>query len=98
MPSDGEYAGHTDWPEVERDHAAVITYLDVYVGDLLALLKKLKIEENTLVRHSCCSLAGHPTWTELCLCCAVCRFSLHRTMVRTSKEATATTSSTLPVD
>lgn len=61
VPSDGEYAGHTDWPEVERDHAAVITYLDVYVGDLLALLKKLKIEENTLVRHSCCSLAGHPT-------------------------------------
>ena len=41
MPSDGQYASHTDWPEVERDHAAVITYLDGYVGDLLALLKKL---------------------------------------------------------
>ena len=49
MPSDGQYASHTDWPEVERDHAAVITYLDGYVGDLLALLKKLQIEEKTLV-------------------------------------------------
>jgi len=49
VPSDGQYASHTDWPEVERDHAAVITYLDGYVGDLLALLKKLQIEEKTLV-------------------------------------------------
>ena len=24
-------AEHTDWPAVERDHAAVITYLDGYV-------------------------------------------------------------------
>jgi arylsulfatase A len=55
VPSDGEYAVHTDWPEVERDHAAVITYLDGYVGDLLALLKKLGIEDNTLVRHSWCN-------------------------------------------
>ena len=35
MPSDGKYAGLADWPEVERDHAAVITYLDGYVGELI---------------------------------------------------------------
>jgi arylsulfatase A-like enzyme len=49
VPSDGEYAVHTDWPDVERDHAAVITYLDAYVGDLMTLLKKLSIEDKTLV-------------------------------------------------
>ena len=49
VPSDGEYASHTDWPEVERDHAAVITYLDSYVGDLLALLKSLQIDDKTLI-------------------------------------------------
>jgi arylsulfatase A-like enzyme len=49
VPTDGEYATHDDWPEVERDHAAVITYLDSYVGDLIALLKKLDIEDKTIV-------------------------------------------------
>ena len=39
VPTDGEYANHSDWPEVERDHAAVITYLDAYVGEMIALLE-----------------------------------------------------------
>jgi arylsulfatase A-like enzyme len=37
------------WPDVERDHAAVITYLDAKVGDLMARLKKLGVDDNTLV-------------------------------------------------
>lgn len=49
VPTDGQYAVHSDWPEVERDHAAVITYLDAYVGDLLKLLKSLDIDKKTLV-------------------------------------------------
>ena len=49
VPSDGQYAAHTDWPEVERDHAAVITYLDGCVGDLMQLLVDLGIDEQTLV-------------------------------------------------
>ena len=49
VPTDGQYAKHTDWPEVERDHAAVITYLDGYVGDLMKLLVELDIDEETIV-------------------------------------------------
>lgn len=42
------YAQHTEWPDVERDHAAVITYLDGYVGELMALIKQLGIDEKTV--------------------------------------------------
>ena len=49
VPTDGQYANETAWPTVERDHAAVITYLDNYVGELMALLQKLSIEEDTIV-------------------------------------------------
>ena len=35
--------------EVERDHAAVITYLDGYVGELMSALDDLKIERETIV-------------------------------------------------
>lgn len=48
VPSDGMYAQHTEWPDVERDHAAVITYLDGYVGELMALIKQLGIDEKTV--------------------------------------------------
>lgn len=37
------------WPDVEKDHAAVITYLDAKVGDLMRRLKMLGIDDNTLV-------------------------------------------------
>lgn len=40
------------WPDhgmPSQDHAAVISYLDAKVGDLLARLKSLKIDEKTLV-------------------------------------------------
>jgi len=47
VPTDGEYVNET-WPEVERDHAAVITYLDAYIGELMDLLQTKGIEHNTI--------------------------------------------------
>jgi arylsulfatase A-like enzyme len=49
VPSDGQYAGQSSWPDVEKDHAAVITYLDDYVGKLVALLKSEQLETKTVV-------------------------------------------------
>ena len=48
VPSDGQYASQTLWPDVEKDHAAVITYLDSYVGEMMALLKTLNVDDNTV--------------------------------------------------
>ena len=48
MPSDGQYAQES-WPNVEKDHAAVVTYLDRNIGEILTLLETLNVEENTLV-------------------------------------------------
>jgi arylsulfatase A-like enzyme len=48
-----EYANATrdgkPWPELNRRHATSITRIDECVGDLLALLRDLKIDEDTLV-------------------------------------------------
>ena len=49
VPTDGEYAPRTAWPEVERDHAAVVTYLDGKVGELMSTLEELELEQSTLV-------------------------------------------------
>ena len=49
VPTDGEYASRSAWPEVERDHAAVVTYLDGKVGELMSTLEELELEESTLV-------------------------------------------------
>eukprot|EP00408_Alexandrium_pacificum_P043178 CAMPEP_0171240446 /NCGR_PEP_ID=MMETSP0790-20130122/44513_1 /TAXON_ID=2925 /ORGANISM="Alexandrium catenella, Strain OF101" /LENGTH=320 /DNA_ID=CAMNT_0011706883 /DNA_START=18 /DNA_END=981 /DNA_ORIENTATION=- len=48
VPTDLQYADKP-WPDVEKDHAAVITYLDGKVGDLLQRLKSLGVDNNTLV-------------------------------------------------
>jgi len=48
VPTDLQYA-HKSWPTVEKDHAAVITYLDDKVGDVMNRLAKLGIDNNTLV-------------------------------------------------
>ena len=48
VPSDGRYASES-WPEVERDHAAVITYLDNCVGELIAELKTGGLDDKTLL-------------------------------------------------
>jgi len=38
-----------DWPEAQKAHAAMITYLDKDVGAILMKLNELKIDKNTLV-------------------------------------------------
>jgi len=40
---------NSSWPDVEKDHAAVVTYLDAKVGDLMRRLAGLGVEDNTLV-------------------------------------------------
>ena len=40
------------WPEDARRYAAMVTMLDRQVGEILALLKELKVEDNTLVCFS----------------------------------------------
>ncbi len=37
------------WPETYKRYATIVSRLDRYVGDLLALLKDLKIDQNTMV-------------------------------------------------
>ena len=49
VPSDLQYAGEAAWPEVERDHAAVITYLDGKVGAVMAKLAEKGVDDTTLV-------------------------------------------------
>jgi arylsulfatase A-like enzyme len=41
-----------DWPGPDKGHAAMITLMDSYVGKMLEHLKKLGIEDNTLVIFS----------------------------------------------
>ncbi len=48
VPTYGVYANR-DWPNPEKGQAAMITRMDADVGRLIALLKELRIAENTLV-------------------------------------------------
>jgi arylsulfatase A-like enzyme len=48
VPDLGEFASE-DWPDQEKAKAAMITRLDRDVGRLMALLKKLDIDDNTVV-------------------------------------------------
>jgi arylsulfatase A-like enzyme len=48
VPDLGIYKGK-DWPGPDKGHAAMITRLDSYVGEMLEHLTKLGIAENTLV-------------------------------------------------
>jgi arylsulfatase A-like enzyme len=48
VPSDAPYS-QEKWPQQEKNFAAMITRLDSGVGQIMALLKELKIDENTLV-------------------------------------------------
>jgi len=47
-PTDLQYADKP-WPAVEKDHAAVITYLDSKVGELLSRLRSLGVDSRTIV-------------------------------------------------
>lgn len=51
VPSDQPYSDR-DWPQVEKNYAAMVTRMDTDVGRILDLLKQLGIEENTLVFFS----------------------------------------------
>ena len=48
VPDLGEYA-KTDWPAPQKGYAAMVTRMDGDIGRLLALLRELQIEDNTLV-------------------------------------------------
>ena len=48
VPSDAPYSDEA-WPQPEKNFAAMITRMDSGVGDLMALLKELKLDENTLI-------------------------------------------------
>eukprot|EP01061_Rhynchopus_euleeides_P006541 TRINITY_DN15581_c0_g1_i1.p1 TRINITY_DN15581_c0_g1~~TRINITY_DN15581_c0_g1_i1.p1 ORF type:complete len:506 (+),score=168.16 TRINITY_DN15581_c0_g1_i1:61-1518(+) len=48
VPSDLGYANES-WPDVEKDHAAAITYLDGYVGNILGMLQDLEVDGDTIV-------------------------------------------------
>jgi arylsulfatase A-like enzyme len=51
VPDDKPYTNE-DWPQPEKNKAAMITRLDADVGTLLAKLKELGLEENTVVIFS----------------------------------------------
>jgi arylsulfatase A-like enzyme len=51
VPDDAPYSDKP-WPRPQRNHAAMITRLDADVGKLLARLKQLEIDEDTIVFFS----------------------------------------------
>lgn len=48
IPSDAPYS-NKDWPQQEKNKAAMITRLDATVGKVMSLLKDLNLEDNTLL-------------------------------------------------
>lgn len=61
----GIYADQKDWTPTQKAYAAMVTRLDSDVGRLLALLKELKIDENTLVMTSGDNGSSFPPDSEL---------------------------------
>jgi arylsulfatase A-like enzyme len=51
VPSDAPYSKES-WPQVEKNKAAMITRMDGDIGKLMAKLKDLKLDDNTLVFFS----------------------------------------------
>jgi arylsulfatase A-like enzyme len=51
VPSDAPYTNE-DWPQQQKNHAAMITRMDADIGKIMELLKELGIEENTVVFFS----------------------------------------------
>ncbi|HVR36184.1 MAG TPA: arylsulfatase [Methylomirabilota bacterium] len=48
VPDDAPYTDR-DWPQPEKNKAAMITRMDADIGRLVDLLKELKIDDNTLI-------------------------------------------------
>jgi arylsulfatase A-like enzyme len=51
VPSDAPYSAET-WPQTEKNKAAMITRMDTDIGKLMAKLKSLKIDNDTVVFFS----------------------------------------------
>lgn len=51
VPDDGPYRSQS-WPQAQKNQAAMITRLDTSVGQILDLLKKLQLDEQTVVFFS----------------------------------------------
>jgi arylsulfatase A-like enzyme len=51
VPSDAPYSDRK-WPQVEKNHAAMITRLDADIGRLMKRLQELGLDENTVVFFS----------------------------------------------
>ena len=51
VPNDAPYSNES-WPQQEKNFAAMVTRLDSGVGGVLALLKRLKLDRDTLVLFS----------------------------------------------
>lgn len=51
VPKLGVYA-QEDWPEAQKAHAALISYLDIYVGQLIETIQTAGIDENTIIIFS----------------------------------------------
>jgi arylsulfatase A len=58
VPEQGAYANE-DWPAQWKNIAAMITRMDKDIGRLMALLKELKLDENTLVFFASDNGAGY---------------------------------------
>jgi arylsulfatase A-like enzyme len=48
VPSDAPYTDR-DWPQVEKNYAAMVTRMDADVGRIMRLLAELKIDDRTIV-------------------------------------------------
>ena len=51
VPSDAPYSNE-DWPQPQKNHAAMITRMDGDIGKIMALLKESGIDQNTAVFFS----------------------------------------------
>jgi arylsulfatase A-like enzyme len=51
VPSDAPYADKS-WPQAQKNHAAMITYLDTEIGKVMKQLKELGLDEETIVFFS----------------------------------------------
>lgn len=69
IPNLGAYKDK-DWPLKNKEWAAMVTWLDQCVGEIVALLRELKQEENTLILfasdngYSQWGYFGRPKWTD----------------------------------
>lgn len=45
----GDYASQSDWTEQQKTYAAMVSHLDRDVGQLMTLLKEMKVDDKTLV-------------------------------------------------